>query len=294
MIRTLSFALLFIAALPTFADDSEDRVEKIITDLGGRCGHENDDPKKPVVSVHFKGVNVPVSTLAQLKAFKKLTLLSFNQTGLTDQGVKELPALKGVLTLALTRESKVTAGGIRSLASMTQLMELTLIGKNWTDAHLNWISSLTDLRNLQIIDANITDEGAKQMDSLKTVVSLSLQRANLTDVGVKSFARMEALKDLSLPGTKVTDAATADIAKHRHLEWLDLAETDISDAGLERLAALDRLKFLYLTSTRVSDAGLKPLFGLKQLRLLNVSHTKVTEAGIRELRKALPHCKVSR
>ena len=40
------------------------------------------------------------------------------------------------------------------------------------------------------------------------------------------------------------------------------------------------------------DRARKQLAGFKQLRRLNLSATEVTAAGVKELRKALPACKV--
>jgi hypothetical protein len=42
----------------------------------------------------------------------------------------------------------------------------------------------------------------------------------------------------------------------------------------------------------VTDAGLKELAPLKGLTELYLSRTKATDAGVKELKKALPECKI--
>jgi hypothetical protein len=54
------------------------------------------------------------------------------------------------------------------------------------------------------------------------------------------------------------------------------------------------LQTLNLGGTGVSDKGLKVLAGLRPLSSLDMRDTKVTDAGLKELRDALPNCKIRR
>jgi len=59
------------------------------------------------------------------------------------------------------------------------------------------------------------------------------------------------------------------------------------------LAGFTSLEMLDLSSNRaITDAGLKELFGLTSLQSLSLAGTKVTDAGLKELKKALPECKI--
>jgi hypothetical protein len=48
-----------------------------------------------------------------------------------------------------------------------------------------------------------------------------------------------------------------------------------------------------LDNTDITNAGLEHLKGLPNLRSLNLHKTKVTEEGLRQLREALPKCRIT-
>ena len=76
------------------------------------------------------------------------------------------------------------------------------------------------------------------------------------------------------------------------LQELYLSNTSITDSSLNHLNCLTNLHRLYIYHTDITDAGLPSLFSMKWLRWLTLSGTKVTEDGLRELKQALPDCKV--
>ncbi len=47
-----------------------------------------------------------------------------------------------------------------------------------------------------------------------------------------------------------------------------------------------------LHNTQVTDAGLVHLKGLTRLQTLNLYRSQVTDAGVKELRAALPNCRI--
>ncbi len=110
-------------------------------------------------------------------------------------------------------------------------------------------------------------------------------------LGVHFFADVVWVGDFHC---QFTDATLKNLKDLTELEELDLGSTKITDAGLKNLEGLTRLRPLRLEFTEVTDAGLVHLKGLKQLRELLLSNTHVTNAGVRELRKALPKCRITR
>jgi hypothetical protein len=55
---------------------------------------------------------------------------------------------------------------------------------------------------------------------------------------------------------------------------------------------LTKLQTLNLRLTQVSDAGLAHLRGLTELQTLDLGTTRVTAEGVKDLRKALPGCRI--
>jgi hypothetical protein len=77
------------------------------------------------------------------------------------------------------------------------------------------------------------------------------------------------------------------------IRWLELAYTEVADTGLASLKGLHELEHLSLAKTEISDAGLEHLAGLTHLRFVDLRETRVTEEGVKNLRQALPKCKIA-
>jgi hypothetical protein len=150
--------------------------------------------------------------------------------------MKGLASLKGLqkLHLGFTR---VTEAGLKELAPLQELQELSLYG-SVTDADLKEVASLKGLQKLHIDGLCVTNAGLKELTPLRELQELSIEDSrNVTDAGLKELARLKALRSLSVCGERVR----------------------VTDAGLKELASLKGLRFLGLSGTSVTDAGLKAL-----------------------------------
>ncbi len=100
-------------------------------------------------------------------------------------------------------------------------------------------------------------------------------------------AAIAAIKKL---GGRVTiDTKSPD----RPVTGVILQAPNVTDAGLVHLKGLTSLQSLNLTYTQVTDAGLVHLKGLTSLQRLGLRDSKVTDAGVKELREALPKCRIA-
>ncbi len=100
------------------------------------------------------------------------------------------------------------------------------------------------------------------------------------------LAELKSLGHLWLQYTPVSDLSP--LAELKSLEHLWLHNTQVSD--LSPLAELKNLETLGLSNTQVSV--LSPLAELKSLELLFLYNTQVSDEQMRELRQALPNCKI--
>jgi len=66
----------------------------------------------------------------------------------------------------------------------------------------------------------------------------------------------------------------------------------LSDAGAEHLEGLTSVEWVVLDGPGVTDAVLDRLKGASRLRHLILVDTSVTDEGVKELREALPDCKI--
>jgi hypothetical protein len=66
----------------------------------------------------------------------------------------------------------------------------------------------------------------------------------------------------------------------------------VTDESLVVLYKLPKLRSLSLRDTQITDNGVRHVKSLKHLEHLDVTGTGITEAGLRELRMAIPNCRV--
>jgi hypothetical protein len=116
------------------------------------------------------------------------------------------------------------------------------------------------------------------------------------NVGTDEF--LEAAGDLShlrnvriACDSKISDRAWKNLKGLTELESLYLRGID--DIGMANLSGLLQLRTLHVDSPGVTDAGLASLKGLNGLRTLELWQTHASGAGVKELRSALPQCKIS-
>lgn len=131
-----------------------------------------------------------------------------------------------------------------------------------------------------------------RMNSEQVTVIHELERlGGRIDVDYESPDR-SALR-VNLLGDTVNDAVLKQLTRLPNVQSL-LLDTGITDRGAEEIGDLMTLRELWLRGPQITDAGLKHLKRLKNLQSLRLSETKVSEEGIRDLKRALPYCKIQR
>ena len=295
--------------------------EEEIAKFGGRIIF---DAANPNVQVDFQGTKITDAGLEHLKGLPQLDRLLLRMTEITDAGIKNTAGLKNLKTLWIG-ETKVTDAGLQHIEGLTQLTELALGGLNITDAGLEHLQGMKHLQVLQLTATKVTDAGLERLKGLTQLRVLQLKATAVTDAGLEKLNTLANLRELHLHRTPVTgaglenlpaltlldlsdtlvnDDGLAHIKGLPNLSVLALTNAKITDAGLEHLQGLKQFTvtpegttdadtgLLLLNKTNITDAGLKHLYGLKGLRGVDLSDTKVTAAGVRDLKQALPECKI--
>jgi Leucine-rich repeat (LRR) protein len=231
----------------------------------------------PYTNVSAEGVG----RLVELPRLRELSLQGkLQDLDLTDAFVDALARLQRLQTLSLIG-TNLTDQGLKRLAGMTQLRELSFAG-HVTDTGLKALAAFQQLRTLDLADSGISDAGLKELGALRQLEVLRLNRTKVTGSGFRSLASLPALRELRLGGCALTDAGLKELAGVTQLQSLGLANTRITDAGMKHLAALTELQALILGGS-VTDAGLKELVPLKQLRTLDLGYIEITDAGLTDV-----------
>lgn len=223
--------------------------------------------------------------LKEVAAFKGMTHLILRNTRVTDRGMHALKRLPRLQTLDL-QKTEVTSAGFEPLAGLADVLMLFAPPK-FDDAGMRFLESMRRLTVLDLAKSKVTDAGLAHLDNARELRQLNLYETAITDVGLDAIKDHRNLYQLALDDTKITDAGLGKLSGLRVLRVLSLSMTKITDKGLEGIKDL-QLEQLMLMRTKVGDDGLAHLKKMKMLHMLNLTGTKVTGAGMRHL-KELPN-----
>lgn len=139
--------------------------------------------------------------LKKFSRFSKLKSLHLEDPVITDEGLKSLADLQNLseLTLSMTEESLITAKGLQEVTQLPNLTVLTLSGENVTDESLGDLAKLEELTELTIRYTRITDQTLREVAKLKNLNTLKLeQNEHLTDEGMKEISKLPGLTSLAI------------------------------------------------------------------------------------------------
>lgn len=200
-------------------------------------------------------------SLPDLSIVLELLYGDFDETELAF--LSDMPQIK---LLDISNSASISNAGLRHLAGLTQLQQLSLGESEITEDGLRFLSGMHEMRELRLGDIPLQGDGLKEFQGMTNLLTLRLNHTGVTDAGMPHVARLA------------------------HLEDLDLYRSQITDGGLVHLTALRRLKSLNLSYCCITDAGVAHLVQMPRLQHLWINQTEITETGYRELQLALPQC----
>jgi hypothetical protein len=159
--------------------------------------------------------------------------------------------------VCLACEKRFTDGEMEHVESLPRLKMLRLLGANITDDGLRHLAVLTVLEELSLTRTQVGDAGLEHVQGLTKLRRLNLYATNITDSGLKYLKRLGRLEDLCLSKTKVT--GLEHLKALTQLQYLQLDNTQVTDAGLEPIEGFSKLERLDLRGTRVTAAGVAKL-----------------------------------
>jgi Leucine-rich repeat (LRR) protein len=246
-----------------------------------------------------------VTDLHFLDGMTELQHLDLRETGIGDDSLRPVRALRKLKTLNLRGCANLTSAGLAHLRDLMELEYLNLGLTRVTD--LKDIAGLKKLENLGFQGAQVTDEGVKELAGLTGLVALDLRETKVTGgclmylralsklralnfdgsqamgVGLQNLESLSQLELLGLSGTSLSDEDLVCLVPLKRLDTLNLSSTKVTDEGLKKLTALRSLTNLGLGGTRVSDRSMRELTALQQLTALDLSGDAITDVGLKEL-----------
>jgi eukaryotic-like serine/threonine-protein kinase len=217
----------------------------------------------------------------------KLEFLDFNQTDITDAGLRHLRStktLKGILLHA----TRVTDAGMEHLAGNLGLEVLDVHETQVTDKGLAQFQGCKSLHQVDLRSLKITNDGLRLL-AVSKIGDLKLANTTISDDSLAHLTDTVNIRNLDLSSTKITDRGLKNLAKNKRLAAFLIAEIPITDDGLAQLDLKELVDFT-AQGTALTDRSLTALAKLPILRYIDVRRTKVTGAGILAFRAAKPNC----
>lgn len=143
---------------PTFNQAAADQ----ITDAGGRAIPISLSSLQMEVS--FANLSpLPDDALASLDAAADhIEKLYLQMSGITDEGLKNLPDMPALLTLDL-KDTAITDAGLANLPEMFSIEKLNLFGTEITDDGLKYLEDFITLESLYLAGTAVTEEGVNTL-----------------------------------------------------------------------------------------------------------------------------------
>jgi hypothetical protein len=207
---------------------------------------------------------------------------------LTNQRLEPISRLTWLTGLALG-EMPVDDGVFVHLQPLRELSYLNLAYTNVNGEFGPLLGA--PLRDVRLEGCRrVGDACARSLAQFPTLRNLELHMTGLTDEGLAALGVLPV--EVLWLGPRITDRGMQTVGTFRSLKHADICAHLVTDEGVRALAGMEELEVLWLTRSRITDASIAVLSQLTALRELNVSCTEITAQGLRELRRALPLCRI--
>jgi len=130
----------------------------------------------------WKGENADLRRLAWIGDIPQLML---NSPRITDDGLKYLAGLEGVMILHIKR-AKINDQSMAPLKSMKKLQQLAIYYTPITDASVQHLAGLTGAIDIKLFGTNITNEGAAKLQAALPTTKIDHRRGAFLGVGCQA------------------------------------------------------------------------------------------------------------
>jgi Leucine-rich repeat (LRR) protein len=149
-------------------------------------------------SSHMTGAGL--QSIQDANSLRKLYL----PQSIKDGDLKWLRGLTELEELAIGGPG-ITDEGIRQVVALRNLESLHLSGERITEKAIEHLRALKRLSRLSLTQTAITDAGLKQLAEIKSLKALNLGWTQIGDAGLEHLAGLVRLEQLSVNNTRVTD-----------------------------------------------------------------------------------------
>lgn len=229
-----------------------------------------------------KVTNAGLAHLAPLVSLRELRC--HIEGHITDEGAKQLSKLRSLRRIIA--DLSVGEEGVKALAELPELEDLSLDGQNITDAVARHVAKMKSLNGIRLQNCPITDATVALLGGLPKLEVICLLRTRLTGEGLKSLAELPRLDRLYLDfgeHNRGFAGALRHVGELSRLKLLSVRGGGLANEELKSLAELTALETLYVDEMAIDDSGATCLGGLTSLKVLWARGGTLTDAGLEHL-----------
>lgn len=236
-------------------------------------------PLRPFTDNHLRSIACLGNNLTNLN----ITYFEASDGGVTDSGLKDIAPLKNLENLTLI-DSEVTGSAFAAINRTNRLRYLWMAGLPVCDEALVSVGAWTNLETLGLSETAVTDDGLEHLAGLTRLGKLQLEKMNVTGHAFRRLSGLRSLEYLWLADCPVASSAMCDVARIESLSLLGLIHTHVDDGGLAHLVGMSQLRRLELYGSRFTDRGLVHVRRMRGLRDLSLNG-RFTHRGLLGLRE---------
>lgn len=229
------------------------------------------------------GPDVTSEAVAELKGHARFEkLVATDRSAIGDAGIEALASVPNLMDLTLER-SEITDAAYAHLGKMKKLKYLRAPLTKTTDVGVKQLADATQIELLDFRDCTgVSDEGIAALSKLTKIRSFKVWGRQITDKSLSVFGQMTNMSSLGLQDTAVTGTGGA-LAPLTKLTDLDVFRSTFNDDGLKSVAGATGMKVLKLRDCQVTPDGLKVLSGFTNLERLDLSESRADDSTLQAL-----------
>lgn len=182
-----------------------------------------------VILENCLGTDMVMERIGNVTSIKSLNISGCD---ITSRGISSLDRLEHLGTLRLRLEPNVSIDW-KSLASLSQLTNVTLVGQSVNDDAIEALASCPSISSLGIAYSNVTDNGLRPLGRLSDLSFLAIRHSPVRGPGLRYLSELPNVMYLNMEGCKLSTDGIEQLAKIHSLRRLWLTEADISESDVQ-------------------------------------------------------------
>lgn len=154
-------------------------------------------------------------SLLSIGTLSTLEHLVLVRVGLDDAALESIGRVRGLVSLNVASNPKITNDGLSNIVKLQRLAELDVSNKQLSSSGVTHIVVMKNLKTLRLAFSGIGDADIEQLVRLDKLESLDLSHTQVTDKCVEHLAKMKKLRSVRLESVNMSETAIKALQRAR-------------------------------------------------------------------------------